>query len=155
MECSLKDLPSGAWLGPPAPSHWSLSRSAECMVRAPQPISLYFPFGLGDPWLHWLVSLPSKHSTSHLPLTSLDPSTSEDTSAPLISFLIGLERVLYPASLALALKKQLCRKTDQERLSSSPTFPPPRPAPTHSPNNWSDLIFSTVFSKIAKEAKSQ
>ena len=98
------------------------------MVRAPQPISLYFPFGLGDPWLHWLVSLPSKHSTSHLPLTSLDPSTSEDTSAPLISFLIGLERVLYPASLALALKKQLCRKTDQERLSSSPTFPPPRPA---------------------------
>lgn len=69
------------------------------------------------------MRLPSQHwprSTHHIPLTSLDPSTSED---PLSSFLIALGEVLYPASLALALKKQLGGKTDQERPLYTDTPP--------------------------------
>ena len=38
---------------------------------------------------------------------------------------------------------------NRSRPSSTPTFP----LPPHSPNNWSGLIFSTVFSKKERKAK--
>lgn len=67
-----------------------------------------FHLVLLTPGYHGQWDLPV--NTHCLPLSSLDPSTSEDPLAPLMSFLIAFRGVLFPASITLALKESSAAK---------------------------------------------